>query len=133
MKVRLAALIWVVVGLAPLAFARGWFDGTAMVTGYFQDPRFLPALVSIPSRLLPPVWYDKGNPEYLLGTDQLGRDQLSRLIYGARVSVIVGVAGVVVSLLMVIVCPPFGADIETSIGSARFTTDLASFPAFASK
>ena len=59
-----------------------------------------PALISIPSRLLPPVWYPKGNPAYLLGTDQLGRDLLSRLIFGSRISVIVGVSGVAVSLLI---------------------------------
>jgi peptide/nickel transport system permease protein len=59
-----------------------------------------PALISIPTRLVPPVWYEGGNPEYLFGTDQLGRDLLSRLIYGSRVSVIVGVLGVVVSLII---------------------------------
>ncbi len=40
-------------------------------------------------RNLPPFWYDKGSLTYFLGTDQQGRDILSRLIYGARISVIV--------------------------------------------
>ena len=44
----------------------------------------------ISKRLLPPVWHEKGDPSFYLGTDQLGRDMLSRLIYGGRVSIFVG-------------------------------------------
>jgi dipeptide transport system permease protein len=46
--------------------------------------------------LLPPAWQDGGNASYLLGTDPLGRDMLSRLIVGARYSFFVGI--VVVSI-----------------------------------
>jgi len=49
--------------------------------------------------LLPPAWAEGGNPSYLLGTDPVGRDILSRLIYGARFSLFIGV--VVVSLSVV--------------------------------
>jgi peptide/nickel transport system permease protein len=45
----------------------------------------------------PPFWVDGANPAALLGTDFQGRDVLSRLIYGARVSLIVGVAGTIVA------------------------------------
>jgi peptide/nickel transport system permease protein len=41
-------------------------------------------------RMIPPVWYAKGTWEHILGTDKLGRDYLSRLLYGARVSLIIG-------------------------------------------
>ncbi|MFE1928862.1 ABC transporter permease [Streptomyces sp. NPDC059474] len=41
-------------------------------------------------RLRPPAWQDGGSGAHLLGTDQLGRDMLSRVIYGARVSLLVG-------------------------------------------
>jgi peptide/nickel transport system permease protein len=41
-------------------------------------------------RMIPPVWYAKGNWDFILGTDKLGRDYLSRLLYGARVSLIIG-------------------------------------------
>ena len=43
-------------------------------------------------RFTPPSWLEEGKPEYVLGTDQLGRDILSRILYGSRVSVLVGVS-----------------------------------------
>ena len=46
------------------------------------------------TRLLPPAWMEEGQREFLLGTDQLGRDTLSRLIFGARVSLRVAVLAV---------------------------------------
>ncbi|MGO8917976.1 MAG: ABC transporter permease [Stellaceae bacterium] len=42
-------------------------------------------------RLIPPIWHDKGSWTYPLGTDQLGRDYLSRLIYGAQISLLIGI------------------------------------------
>ena len=51
------------------------------------------------SRLLPPSWLG-GESGFFLGTDQLGRDLLSRLIFGARISLLVGVLGVLISLLI---------------------------------
>jgi len=49
-------------------------------------------------RLLPPVWLAGGGHDYLLGTDQLGRDILSRIIYGSRISLLIGLLSVVLSL-----------------------------------
>jgi peptide/nickel transport system permease protein len=48
-------------------------------------------------RLIPPAWMDGGQPVHLLGTDQLGRDYLSRLIYGTRISLLIGTLTVVMS------------------------------------
>jgi peptide/nickel transport system permease protein len=48
-------------------------------------------------RLVPPAWMDGGQSAHLLGTDQIGRDYLSRLIYGARISMLIGVLTVIVS------------------------------------
>src|SRR5438105_8501958 len=45
----------------------------------------------------PPIWMAGGNPHALLGTDFQSRDVLSRLIFGARVSLIVGVTGTIVA------------------------------------
>jgi peptide/nickel transport system permease protein len=51
-----------------------------------------PTEQSLPDKLLPPAWQEGGSTKHLLGTDVLGRDVLSRLIYGARVSLIVAAA-----------------------------------------
>lgn len=59
-----------------------------------------PAKFNVKTRLLPPAWSAEGDSRFLLGTDQLGRDVLSRLIFGSRVSVIVGVLGVAISVLI---------------------------------
>jgi peptide/nickel transport system permease protein len=47
-------------------------------------------------RLLPPAWAEAGEWRYVLGTDHLGRDLVSRIIYGSRVSLAVGFAAVVI-------------------------------------
>lgn len=47
--------------------------------------------------LLPPFWENKGTLKYLLGTDTMGRDILSRLIYGTRISLLVAFASVVLA------------------------------------
>lgn len=47
-------------------------------------------------RFLPPAWMEKGDPSFLLGTDQLGRDVFSRILYGSRISVLIGVSAVAV-------------------------------------
>jgi peptide/nickel transport system permease protein len=48
-------------------------------------------------RLIPPIWMDGSQPGHLLGTDQIGRDYLSRLIYGTRISMLIGVLTVITS------------------------------------
>ncbi|VVD87634.1 peptide transporter [Pandoraea eparura] len=48
---------------------------------------------------IPPAWFDGGNLRFLLGTDEAGRDILSRLIYGARLSFWIGLSSVVLSLI----------------------------------
>jgi ABC-type dipeptide/oligopeptide/nickel transport system permease subunit len=70
--------------------------GAAVFAPYVapQDP----ARQSLIRRFTPPVWAQGGSMSYPLGTDQVGRDILSRIIYGARVSLIVGISAVLVSL-----------------------------------
>jgi peptide/nickel transport system permease protein len=47
---------------------------------------------------LPPAWLEGGRPQYLLGTDTQGRDIVSALVYGARISLFVGAASVVLAM-----------------------------------
>ncbi len=54
-----------------------------------------PEIGSLAARFRPPAWEARGSAEYLLGTDHLGRDVLSRLIFGARVSMVVGFTAVI--------------------------------------
>jgi len=56
-----------------------------------------PEVGALTARFKPPFWLKGGSTEYLLGTDQLGRDVLSRLIFGARVSMVVGFTAVIFS------------------------------------
>ena len=52
------------------------------------------------NRLLPPVWQAGGSFAHLLGTDAYGRDLLSRLIFGARISIVIGLAAMLLSCVL---------------------------------
>jgi peptide/nickel transport system permease protein len=54
-----------------------------------------PEIGALAARFRPPAWQAGGSMEFLLGTDHLGRDVLSRLIFGARVSMVVGFTAVI--------------------------------------
>src|SRR5262245_17332930 len=56
-----------------------------------------PEVGTLGARFKPPFWQTGGTTEYLLGTDHLGRDVLSRLLFGARVSMVVGFTAVIVA------------------------------------
>lgn len=88
-----------------------------------------PARVFDGNTLLPPAW-SSGNIRFLLGTDDLGRDLMSRLIYGARVSIGLGSLIVVFSLLiggtMGAVGGFFGGRMDRAI--QRFVDILMSMP-----
>ncbi|HEX3498205.1 MAG TPA: dipeptide ABC transporter permease DppC, partial [Stellaceae bacterium] len=68
--------------------------------------------------LRPPFWEDGGSLTYPLGTDAIGRDILSRLIYGARLSLLIGI--IVVSLSLVA-----GTVLVLVAGFARGLTEIA--------
>ncbi len=54
----------------------------------------------ISNRLLPPVWSEGGSWKYIFGTDGNGRDYLARVIYGARVSLTIGIGAAIVGMLI---------------------------------
>ena len=58
------------------------------------------ATLELKDARLPPAWLEGGTRQYLLGTDDQGRDILSALIYGARISLVVGLASVLLSVLI---------------------------------
>ncbi|PPR50892.1 MAG: Dipeptide transport system permease protein DppC [Alphaproteobacteria bacterium MarineAlpha5_Bin5] len=63
------------------------------------DP-FNPLNVSLMDAFTPPVWSEGGNINFLLGTDQQGRDMLSTMIYGSRISLIVGFASILFAMIL---------------------------------
>jgi len=64
-----------------------------------HNPFDLTTLVLSDARL-PPAWRAEGNASYLLGTDDQGRDILSTMMFGARISLIVGIASVLLSMVI---------------------------------
>jgi peptide/nickel transport system permease protein len=80
-----------VAGLAVLALVTLFGIGAPLIAPYS------PSEQELVLKLKPPFWEAKAEPGHLLGTDHLGRDMLSRLIWGARVSLLVGVCAVALS------------------------------------
>jgi ABC-type dipeptide/oligopeptide/nickel transport system permease subunit len=80
---------------------------------------YSPVEVDIQHRLGPPAWMEGGKTDHWLGTDQIGRDLLSRMIYGGRVSLLIGVTAVALSstigVLLGLAAGYFGAKIDWTI------------------
>jgi peptide/nickel transport system permease protein len=87
-----------------------------------------PFAQSLSSRLLPPVWVEGGNWTHPLGTDHVGRDYLSRLIYGTRVSITIGLGaatiGMLIGVTMGVLAGYFGGWVDHSV-SFLLTAQLA--------
>jgi ABC-type dipeptide/oligopeptide/nickel transport system permease subunit len=81
-----------------------------------------PLAVDIRHRLGPPAWMEGGMPQHLLGTDQIGRDLLARVIYGGRISLMIGVAAVLISttigVLLGLAAGYFGGGVDWTIMTA---------------
>jgi len=76
---------------------RGLIIGGAAVLLTFLVAVFAPVLApydpyaqDLTNRLIPPIWHEKGTWDHPLGTDNLGRDYLSRVVYGCRISLLIG-------------------------------------------
>jgi len=86
---------------------KGAVFGLIMVLGVIISAIFAPVLSphdpifqDVEKRLIPPIGQAGADPHYLLGTDHLGRDIVSRLIYGARISLIVSISAVAFSAVL---------------------------------
>lgn len=78
---------------------KGFIVGGLMILAVFGAALFAPFLSShdpyqqnLSKRMITPVWSEKGSWEHPLGTDSMGRDYLARLVYGARISILIGLA-----------------------------------------
>jgi peptide/nickel transport system permease protein len=103
--------------------------GLAIVTVVLSCAIFAPWLAphdpneqNLIATFLPPAWAEGGDAAYLFGTDSLGRDVLSRLIYGARVAMLVAVFAALGAMLIGAVLAHaagyFGGRIDALIGRA---------------
>ena len=100
-----AGLVVVIVVLSMAAFA-------PLLAPYAPD------LTNNDAFLRPPFWQEGGSSAHLLGTDAIGRDILSRLIYGARLSLLIGMAVVALSIVV-------GVVLGLIAGFARGITEIA--------
>jgi len=95
-----------------------------------QNP-FDPAQLQLMNSRIPPLWYADGQSPFVLGTDEQGRDVLSAILYGLRISLMVGVLGVVFSGILGIglglTAGYFGGVVDTVI--MRIADVQLTFPA----
>jgi peptide/nickel transport system permease protein len=90
---------------SPVAMAAGLIAFACLFCAVFANwvaPHnpFDLATLELSDAFLPPIWMPDGNPKYLLGTDDQGRDILSALMFGARISLMVGLASVMLSAVV---------------------------------
>ena len=80
---------------------------------------FDPSQISLWDGKLPPAWVEGGQAQYLLGTDNQGRDMLSTILYGGRLSIMVGAAavflGMVLGITLGVVAGYFGGTVDAII------------------
>lgn len=78
----------------------------------------------------PPFWLEGGDPKFLLGTDQQGRDMVSAMVYGSRVSLVIGLLGTLmasgIGIMLGLISGYFGGKVDALI--MRFADVQLSFP-----
>ena len=92
---RKSPTAWVALGVALACVL-----GAVLAPWIAPHNPFDPSSLHLSDALLPPAWSDSGQLRYLLGTDDQGRDIVSALLYGARISLLVGLASVFLSALL---------------------------------
>ena len=86
--------------VAAAAVTALFFGGAALAPVLAPQDPFDPATLNLMDAFAPPAWTAKGSAQYLLGTDNQGRDVLSALLYGSRISLLVGFAAVGFSIVL---------------------------------
>jgi peptide/nickel transport system permease protein len=111
--------------------------GGLVILALFLTALFCPFLAphdpyaqNITNRLKPPVWMENGQPQHLLGTDHLGRDLFSRILYGSRISLVVGISAAilmaVIGVGLGLLAGYYGGRIDSII--SFFVNCMMSFP-----
>jgi peptide/nickel transport system permease protein len=114
---------------------KGFMIGAGVLSFLFLVALLAPVLAphdpyrqDLGNRLVAPIWHETGTWEHPLGTDNLGRDYLSRLMYGARISILIGVSAMIISGLigvtLGIVAGYFGGRVDMIV-SFLITTRLS--------
>ena len=92
----LKSKVTVVAGVVTCLFLIGAFGAPVLAP---TNP-FDPATIDLMDGFTPPAWTADGNPRFLLGTDDQGRDMLSTIMYGSRISLLVGFAAVFLGMVL---------------------------------
>ena len=106
---------------------RGFLLGAAIVAAIALMALLAPWLAphdpfaqDLARRLVPPIWDAAGKAQHLLGTDHLGRDYLSRLLYGARISLVIGLGaasiGCLIGVSLGVTAGYFGGRVDRIVG-----------------
>jgi peptide/nickel transport system permease protein len=102
-------MLWLKFRTSPLAMSAAvivmaFFVGAAFAPWLAPQDPFDPANLQLMNSFLPPSWVDTGpipgDPAFLLGTDDQGRDMLSAILYGSRISLTVGLAAVAFAMVL---------------------------------
>jgi peptide/nickel transport system permease protein len=116
----------------PIAFAGGVVVLLFILAAIFAEQITIhdPELGNLRLRLLPPMWQEGGQAAYPLGTDMQGRDLLTRIIFGARVSLLVGFLTVAISVglggMLGAIAGYYRGWLDTAL--SRFADLLMAFP-----
>jgi len=103
----------------------------ALIGPYFtvQDPYNM-AELQLADAYQPPFWMEGGDPKFLLGTDQQGRDMVSAIVYGSQVSLVIGLLGTLmastIGIVLGLVSGYFGGKVDALI--MRIADVQLSFP-----